>query len=88
MELHGFYDASEQAYAAVIYLCMMDMDGGIQVSLVTSKTKVAPIKRLTIPHLELCGAYLLAQLLHYVKQVFNLPLVQIYAWTDSTIILS
>ena len=44
MELHGFCDASEQAYAAVIYLRMMDLDGGIQVSLVTSKTKVAPIK--------------------------------------------
>ena len=88
MELHGFCDASEQAYAAVIYLCMMDLDGGIQVSLVTSKTKVAPIKRLTIPHLELCGAYLLAQLLHRVQQVFNLSLDQIYAWTDSTIVLS
>ena len=60
MELHGFCDASEQAYTAVIYLHMMDLDGGIQVSLVTSKTKVAPIKRLTIPRLELCGAYLLA----------------------------
>ena len=54
MELHGFCDASEQAYAAVIYLRMMGLDGKIQVSLVTSKTKVAPIKRLTIPHLELC----------------------------------
>ena len=88
MELHGFCDASEQAYAAVIYLRMMDLDGGIQVSLVTSKTKVAPIKRLTIPRLELCGAYLLAQLLHHVQQVFNLSLDQIYAWTDSTIVLS
>ena len=88
MELHGFCDASEQAYAAVIYLRMMDLDGGIQVSLVTSKTKVAPIKRLTIPRLELCGAYLLAQLLYHVQQVFNLSLDQIYAWTDSTIVLS
>ena len=88
MELYGFCDASEQAYAAVIYLRMMDLDGGIEVSLVTSKTKVAPIKRLTIPRLELCGAYLLAQLLHHVQQVFNLSLDQIYAWTDSTIVLS
>ena len=88
MELHGFCDASEQAYAAVIYLRMTDVDGKIQISLVTSKTKVAPIKRLTIPRLELCGAYLLAQLLHHTKQVFDLPLTQVYAWTDSTIVLS
>ena len=44
---------------------------------------------LTVPHLELCGAYLLAHLLHHVKQVFDLFFTQVYyAWTDSTIILS
>lgn len=36
-----------------------------QVTLATSKTEIAPIKRLTIPRLELCGAYILAQLLHH-----------------------
>ena len=60
----------------------------VQTSLVTSKTKVAPIKRLTIPQLQLCGAYLLTRLLHHVCQVFQLPLSSIYAWTDSTIVLN
>ena len=87
-ELHGFCDASEQAYAAVVYLRMTDTDGNTQIVLVTSKTKVAPIKRLTIPRLELCGTQLLAQLLHHVKQVFNLPLSRVFAWTDSTIVLN
>ena len=86
--IHGFCDASEQAYAAVIYPHVTELDGRTQVSLVTSGTKVALIKQLTIPHLELCGAYLLAQLLHHVRQVFNLSLTQIYAWTDSNIVLS
>ena len=67
---------------------MTDSDGNIQVSLVVSKTKVAPIKRLTIPRLELCGAQLLAKLLHHVQRVFELPLSSVFAWTDSTIVLN
>ena len=60
----------------------------VHTSLMTSKTKVAPIKRLTIPCLELCSAHLLAQMLHYVKQVFHLPVDKVYALTDSKIVLS
>ncbi len=62
-------------------------NGKVQVTLVTSKTKVAPIKR-SIPRLELCGAYILAQLLHHVKSVFDLPPSHVYIWTDSTIVLN
>ena len=87
MQLHGFSDASECAYTGVVYLRMVDSEGRVHVSLVTSKTKVAPIKRLTIPRLELCGAQLLAQLLHHVQNVFNISLCDTYAWTDSTIVL-
>ena len=87
MELHGFSDASEQAYAAVVYLRIECTNGSTQVALVSSKTKVAPIKRLTIPRLELCGAQLLAQLLHHVRLVLDIPLNRSYAWTDSTIVL-
>ena len=46
------------------------------------------VKKLTIPRLELCGAVLLAQLLDNVRKVFDLPTTQLYAWTDSTIVLS
>ena len=67
---------------------MTDTSGRVQISLATSKTKVAPIKKLTIPRLELCGAYLLAQLLSHVQNVFSVPLSDVYAWTDSTIVLS
>ena len=88
IQLHGFSDASEDVHAGVIYLRLTDSDGNVHISLVTAKTKVAPIKRLTIPRLELCGAHLLAQLLNHVKEVFSLSLRDVFAWTDSTIVLS
>ena len=87
-ELYGFCDAMEVAYAAVIYFRTLDSKGNPHVSLITSKTKVAPIKRLTIPRLELCGAHLLAQLLHHLQRIFNVPIKDVHAWTDSTIVLS
>ena len=77
IELNGFCNTSELAYAAVVYLRLLTNHDEIQISLVASKTKVAPIKRLIIPHLELCGAHLLAQLLHHVRQVLDVPISQV-----------
>lgn len=87
-ELHGFSDASELAYAAVVYLRSTDTGGVVHSSIVTAKTKVSPIKRVTIPRLELCGALVVAKLLHHCRKVLNVPLSDTYAWTDSTIVLS
>ena len=87
-QLHGFSDASEKAYSGVVYLRMEDSNGMVHTSLVASKTRVAPIKRVTIPRLELNGALILAQLLFHCKEVLDLPLGSVYAWTDSTIVLA
>ena len=72
-QLHGFSDASEKAYAAVAYLRMEDTNGMIHTSLVTSMTRIAPIKGVTIPRLELNGALILARLLFHCKQVLDIP---------------
>ena len=88
IQLHGFSDASEDAYAGVVYLRSVDESNNVHVSFVTSKTKVSPIKCLTIPQLELCGANLLADILNHMKVVLNIPIDHIHAWTDSTIVLS
>ena len=86
-QLHGFSDASEVAYSGVIYLHMVDTTGRTHVSLVQSKTKVAPLKRLTIPRLELSGANLLAKLLNHSRKVLNITPTQVFAWTDSMVVL-
>ena len=88
MQLHAFCDASESAYAGVVYLRAVDQDGLVQVSLIMAKTKVAPTKHLTMPKLELCGAVIVAKLLSHTAKILNIPNKQVYAWSDSVIVLS
>ncbi|UYV74002.1 hypothetical protein LAZ67_11001790 [Cordylochernes scorpioides] len=88
LELHGFCDSSEKAYAAVICVKFCKHDGSIDISLIASKTKVAPIKALSLPRLELCSALLLANLFVAVKESLSLHFDQIFLWSDSTIALN
>ena len=88
VELHGFSDAWELAYAAVVYLRTLDVKNYVHVSLVIAKTKVAPLKRLSIPQLELCGAMVVAKLLRHCQWIFHIPNKSTSTWTDSTIVIS
>lgn len=88
VELHGFADASNVAFAAVVYARITDKNGSVHVNLITSKTKVAPIKQVSIPRLELCGATLLAKLLLEVSNVLDVPKQHLHAWTDSLVVLA
>ena len=63
VQLHWFSDASQSAYGGVIYLRTLYTDTSVSVTLLTAKTREATLKKLTIPHLELCGALLTARLL-------------------------
>ena len=67
VELHGFSDASKVAIAAVVYWRAVYEAGHVEVRLVVSKTKVAPLKTQTIPCLELLGATILARLFTTVR---------------------
>ncbi|XP_063838111.1 uncharacterized protein LOC135087201 [Ostrinia nubilalis] len=87
-ELHGFCDASKIAYAAVVYLRIIDSDGIVHVTLIAAKSKVAPIKQVSIPRLELCGAVELTRLLIDVGRVLKIESSNVHAWTDSTIVLA
>ncbi|KRZ75006.1 hypothetical protein T10_6967 [Trichinella papuae] len=68
LELHGFADASGKAYGAVVYLRLTHRDGRIETHLVAAKSRVAPIKCLSLPRLELMAALLCARLLAYVNR--------------------
>ncbi|XP_049866249.1 uncharacterized protein LOC126366948 [Pectinophora gossypiella] len=88
LELHGFADASNVAYAAVVYARITDQNDDVHVRLITSKTRVAPVKQVSIPRLELCGATLLAKLLIEVAEILSVPKPQLHAWTDPSIVLA
>lgn len=86
-EIHGFCDASEEAFGATVYVRSRDNKGNWHSRLLCSKTRVAPLKNITIPRLELNGALLLAQLVQKVAQSWEFPLKSFKLWTDSTIVL-
>ncbi|XP_030750245.1 uncharacterized protein LOC115878029 [Sitophilus oryzae] len=88
LELHGFADASLQAYGACPYIRSLSSSGEIQVRLLTAKSRVSPLKSLTIPRLELCGALLLAQLVDRVKNSMTFTFDAIFLWCDSTVSLA
>lgn len=87
-ELHGYSDASEKAYACVVYLVARDSKGERTSRIVAAKTKLAPLnKKVSLPRLELSGALLLAQLIKAIKNSLTSADFNIYAWTDSMVVL-
>lgn len=88
LSLHVFCDASERAYAAALYLRTVDENDMVKIQLLTAKTKITPLKRVSIPRLELCAAHLLAKLMDKFLKSVKMPQVTIYAWTNSAITLA
>ena len=73
-----------KAYGAVAYLC-----NGSETSMVMAKSRVAPLKKLTFPKLELMAALTGARLGNFVQQALKQRYANITVklWTDSDIVL-
>ncbi|XP_058839282.1 uncharacterized protein LOC131694798 [Topomyia yanbarensis] len=87
LQIHGFSDASEQAYGACLYLRSINASGQCSVQLLTAKSRVAPVDSKSIPRLELSAALLLTHLLVQVTASTGIS-IPTYLWTDSTVVLS
>ncbi|CAH2226645.1 jg21004, partial [Pararge aegeria aegeria] len=86
-EVHVFSDSSERAYGACLYVRSVSKSNLISVHLLTSKSRVAPIKPTTIPRLELCGSLLAARLCKKVLHSLTFPIEKCRFWCDSMIVL-
>lgn len=87
-EMHVFTDASEAAYACVVYWRQKIHEGLFQVSLLAGKARVTPLKPVSIPRLELQAALLGARLAHSIEEEMDLKAVSKTYWTDSSTVLS
>ncbi|KAG5862888.1 hypothetical protein JTB14_005553 [Gonioctena quinquepunctata] len=88
VELHGYCYSSEKAYGACLYLRSIHANGKINVSLLCAKSRVAPVKKNSLPRCGLMGAVLLANLAKKACRCLNLGFDRRYFWTDSTITLA
>ncbi|XP_065081034.1 uncharacterized protein LOC135703683 [Ochlerotatus camptorhynchus] len=87
LELHVFVDASDSAYACVAYY-RLPTQSGIQVAFISAKTKVAPLKVLSIPRLELKAAVLGINLLEAIQGYHTYPISRRVFWSDSSTVLA
>ena len=86
-QLHHFSDASQQGYRAVTYLRITDHHGNIKCSFVMGKSRLLPLKPVTIPQTELSAAVISTRLDNISRKELSLPIDQPFFWTDSTCVL-
>ena len=88
IKFHGFSDAAKICYGAVVYCKSVNSSGKTLVSLPISKSRIAPLKSLTILRLEFCATTPESKPVKRVIAALKLEEIKVYLWTDSMIILS
>ncbi|XP_062556945.1 uncharacterized protein LOC134221776 [Armigeres subalbatus] len=87
LQLHVFVDASKDAYGAAAYFRILTSNGPV-CCLVMARSKVAPLKMMSIPRLELQAAVVGSRLLHTVVEAHSLEIKQRFIWSDSKTVIS
>ena len=83
-----FSDASQEAFGACAYLRQKIEDGRFDVTFIAAKSRVAPLKQLTIPRLELQAAVLASRLAKSIQEESRIEFKDVKFFTDSSIALA
>jgi len=86
-QLHHFADASEVGYGTVTYLLLRNEHSHIHSAFIMGKSRVAPLKPVTIPRMELIAAVVAARMDKLWRKELRLQLQDSVFWTDSTSVL-
>ncbi|KAF2886493.1 hypothetical protein ILUMI_19680 [Ignelater luminosus] len=87
ISFHVFVDASQVAYASVIYMRTQSLTD-TKIQLIAAKSRVTPNKKMTIPRLELLAATIGARLMKSILETMENNQQEVYLWSDSTIVLT
>lgn len=81
VQIHAFCDASERTYRIAIHVRVIDVNGAIRCSLLSAKSRVAPIKTISIPKLELLAAVMLSEQLDAMINTYELKANSATLWS-------
>ena len=89
-QTHHFSDASSQGYGAVSYLRIVNRNGDVHCCFLIGKSRLASLKAITIPRMELSAAVVATRLDTMMRQELDIPATESESvfWTDSTCVLS
>ena len=90
LELHIVADSSQDVFCSVAYLrakVKSESQECTEIAFVLGKARVAPMKCLTVPKLELQAALLATRLKVDITKALTIPLSRVFKWTDSTSVL-
>ncbi|XP_068201610.1 uncharacterized protein [Palaemon carinicauda] len=87
VQLHLFSDASIMALGVVAYLRVSDPWGNVSCRFIMGKARVAPLKHVSVPRLELSAAVLAVRLGSTILTMIDFRVYGVYYWTDSTTVM-
>ncbi|GBM44467.1 hypothetical protein AVEN_261460-1 [Araneus ventricosus] len=82
LSIHVFCDASQSAYATCIFLRAESADN-TSCQLIQARNRVAPLKKISIPRLELLSCTIGARLAKATISELGLEKIPIFYWSDS-----
>lgn len=86
-QIHHFSDASQLAYGSASYLRLVNEDDQVHCVLLMSKSRLVPLKRITIPRLELAAAAVSVKVHKFLMSELEIPIDKVRFWTDSMTVL-